>query len=83
MRYNIIQLIMPLKKNILAIPLIFLTLILQAQSKKERLTEIMKTYHKYNMFDGAVLVAENGKIIYKDAYGMANREWKIQLIQSL
>jgi CubicO group peptidase (beta-lactamase class C family) len=37
----------------------------------------MKTYHSYNMFDGAVLVAENGKIIYKGAFGKANREWDI------
>lgn len=57
--------------------LILLSHTLLAQSKKERLSEIMKTYHHYNMFDGAVLVAENGKIIYKDAYGLANREWNI------
>ena len=37
----------------------------------------MKTYHSYNMFDGAVLVADSGKIIYKDAFGSANREWNI------
>ncbi len=48
-----------------------------AQDKKHRLSEIMKTYHNYNMFDGAVLVAENGQIIYKDAFGLANREWNI------
>ncbi len=48
-----------------------------AQDKKIKLSEIMKAYHNYNMFDGAVLVAENGKIIYKDAYGLANREWNI------
>ena len=29
------------------------------------------------MFDGSVLVAENGKVIYKNAFGMANREWNI------
>ena len=29
------------------------------------------------MFDGAVLVAEDGKIIYKEAFGQANREWNI------
>ena len=29
------------------------------------------------MFDGAVLVAENGKIVYKEAFGLANREWNI------
>lgn len=46
-------------------------------NKAEKLAQIMKTYHQYNMFDGAVLVAENGKIIYKGAFGMANREWNI------
>ncbi|HMK03725.1 MAG TPA: serine hydrolase [Ferruginibacter sp.] len=47
------------------------------QSKKEKAEEIMQTYHRYNMFDGAVLVAEQGKLIYKGAFGMANREWNI------
>lgn len=50
---------------------------LYAQNKKAKLSEIMQTYHNYNMFDGAVLVAENGKIIYKGAFGLANREWNI------
>ncbi len=45
--------------------------------KAKKLDDIMKAYHNYNMFDGAVLVAENGKIIYKAAFGMANREWNI------
>ncbi len=48
-----------------------------AQSKKEKLDEIMKAYHSYNMFDGSVLVAENGKVIYKSSFGFANREWNI------
>jgi len=47
------------------------------QDKKARLSGIMQAYHNYNMFDGAVLVAENGKIIYQDAFGLANREWNI------
>lgn len=47
------------------------------QNKKEKLDEIMNTYHHYNMFDGCVLVAENGKVIYKAAFGLANREWNI------
>ncbi|QDK79403.1 serine hydrolase [Spirosoma sp. KCTC 42546] len=49
----------------------------QAQSKPERLDQLMKSYHQFNMFDGSVLVAENGKVIYKQAFGMANREWNI------
>ena len=47
------------------------------QNKKSKIATIMKTYHSYNMFDGAVLVAENGKILYKGAFGKANREWNI------
>ncbi len=61
--------------------ILFLCLIsgidLFAQNKEAKLSNIMQTYHDYNMFDGAVLVAENGKIIYKGAYGLANREWNI------
>ncbi len=68
---------MHFKKVIFFISFILLGPTLLAQSKKEKLSEIMKTYHKYNMFDGAVLVAEKGKIIYKDAFGLANREWNI------
>lgn len=48
-----------------------------AQNKKSALAEIMQTYHNFNMFDGAVLVADHGKIIYEGAFGPANREWNI------
>lgn len=48
-----------------------------AQDKRTRLVAIMKAYHAYNMFDGAVLVAENGKIVYEGAFGLANREWNV------
>jgi CubicO group peptidase (beta-lactamase class C family) len=65
------------KKVILFIGYILFGLTLFAQSKKEKLSDVMKTYHKHNMFDGAVLVAEKGKIIYKEAFGLANREWNI------
>lgn len=64
--------------------LIFCTLLLlqfaashAQQNKAKRLAEIMATYHRFNMFDGAVLVAENGKVMYKGAFGLANREWNI------
>ncbi len=56
---------------------LMLTMTIVSQSKKEKLDDIMKTYHRFNMFDGAVLVAENGKVIYKNAFGMANQEWNI------
>ncbi|HEV7781070.1 MAG TPA: serine hydrolase [Chitinophagaceae bacterium] len=60
------------------LPFICLLLSIQvsfAQSKKDKLDEVMKAYHRFNMFDGSVLVAENGKVIYQSAFGLANREW--------
>jgi CubicO group peptidase (beta-lactamase class C family) len=56
---------------------LLLSLLLAAQSKSEKLATIMKAYHDYNMFNGSVLVAEQGKIVYQGAYGMANQEWNI------
>lgn len=64
-------------RKIILLNFIFLGQILFAQNKQDHMSQIMKTYHHYNMFDGAVLVAENGKIIYKEAFGLANREWNI------
>jgi CubicO group peptidase (beta-lactamase class C family) len=66
-----------LKSSALLIVYLIAGQILPAQSKKAKLSEIMNSYHNFNMFDGAVLVAENGKIIYKAAFGLANREWNI------
>ncbi len=67
-----------MKKNLSVVCLLLLAYQLSfAQNKKYQIDEIMKTYHKYNMFDGSVLVAENGKLIYKNAFGLANREWNI------
>lgn len=37
----------------------------------------MQAQVKVNDFSGAVLVAQKGNIIYKKAFGMANREWNI------
>jgi CubicO group peptidase (beta-lactamase class C family) len=65
------------KNTFLSILFISAAQILFAQSKEAKLSEIMNTYHNFNMFDGAVLVAENGKVIYKEAFGLANREWNI------
>ena len=65
------------KKSLLIILLLLFTQLCIAQDKKTRLNEIMKKYHDYNMFDGAVLVAEDGKVFYKSAFGLANREWNI------
>lgn len=48
-----------------------------AQDHAAKIQEVLALAHKYRQFNGSVLVAENGKIIYKGAYGQANMEWNI------
>jgi CubicO group peptidase (beta-lactamase class C family) len=48
-----------------------------AQDKAAKIDELMKVYNSYRQFNGSVLVAENGKVIFKKGYGMANMEWNI------
>ncbi|HYV06274.1 MAG TPA: serine hydrolase [Blastocatellia bacterium] len=48
-----------------------------AQDKAAKIDELMKAYNSYRQFNGAVLVAENGKVIFKKGFGMANMEWNI------
>ena len=66
-----------MKRHTLLLIFLLLAQINIAQNKKEQLENIMNTYHQFNMFDGSVLVAENGKLLYKGAFGRANREWNI------
>jgi CubicO group peptidase (beta-lactamase class C family) len=48
-----------------------------AQDKVAKIQEVLSLAHKYRLFNGTALVAENGKIIYKGGFGMANIEWGI------
>lgn len=42
-----------------------------------KLDEFINDYVEYGKFNGAVLVAKEGKIIYKKGFGWANMEWDI------
>jgi CubicO group peptidase (beta-lactamase class C family) len=48
-----------------------------AQDISAKIDELLQRYNNYGQFDGAVLVAEDGKVIFKKGYGYANREWDI------
>ena len=37
----------------------------------------MKTYHAYDQFNGSILVADKGDVIYSKGLGLANMEWDI------
>lgn len=47
------------------------------QSKVEKIDALMKVYHDQDKFNGSVLVAEGGKVIYKKGFGLADAEWNI------
>src|SRR4030095_3672260 len=48
-----------------------------AQDRARQIDELISLYHKYKQFNGSALVAEDGKVIYKKGFGLANMEWNI------
>jgi CubicO group peptidase (beta-lactamase class C family) len=48
-----------------------------ANGHADRIDELVRAYHQDDRFNGTVLVAEGGEVIYKKGWGMANKEWNI------
>lgn len=72
-----------MRKNFLA-PLFWTAILLfafqqaaLAQDHAAKIQEVLTQAHKYRQFNGTALVAENGKVIYKGAFGFANMEWNL------
>jgi len=47
-----------------------------ADPRATRVAALVSAYHQLGQFDGVVLVADRGRVVYRDAFGMANREWQ-------
>lgn len=47
------------------------------KTKIDKIDEIVKMYSDNAGFNGSVLVAHQGQVIYKKGFGMADMEWKI------
>lgn len=47
------------------------------QAKIDKVSELINTYAAYGDFNGAVLVAHDDKVIYRQGHGLANMEWNI------
>lgn len=62
---------------IILLALLFFVNLSFGQTKQEEITKLIDTYTDYKTFNGSVLVAENGKVIYKKGFGFANMEWDI------
>ncbi|WP_080058104.1 serine hydrolase [Spirosoma aerolatum] len=48
-----------------------------AQQKADKIDALIQQYVANRQFNGTVLVAEQGKVIFRKGYGMANMEWNI------
>ncbi|OLD28004.1 MAG: serine hydrolase [Acidobacteria bacterium 13_1_40CM_3_55_6] len=48
-----------------------------AQDKAGKIDQMLSLFNQYGQFNGAALVADNGKVIYKKGFGLANMEWNI------
>lgn len=48
-----------------------------AQDKAQKIKDLLNKYYEYEQFNGSVLVADDGKIILSDGFGMANMEFEI------
>ena len=49
-----------------------------AQSKAGHIEKLMNQYAANDQFNGVILVAEKGKIIYQKSFGVADYEWNIK-----
>lgn len=48
-----------------------------AQTKIDKIDELVSKYAEYGKFNGSIFVAEKGEIIYKKGFGWANVEWSV------
>ncbi len=55
---------------------------LQIQSKAEELDRLFAFYNQHGMFNGAVLAAEKGEVIYEKTFGFADFDKKTPLTKS-
>lgn len=61
----------------IVLALLFFVQVTFGQVKEAQVTKLINTYTAYKSFNGSVLIAEKGKVIYKKGFGFANMEWDI------
>lgn len=48
-----------------------------AEASPSELKQLVDSYAANRGFNGVVLVAQHGRVLYRAAYGLANREWQV------
>lgn len=62
---------------LLLVPALFAATQSPSQTTPARIDTLVKSYASQGDFNGSVLVAWQGKVIYRKGFGWANAEWKI------
>ena len=65
-----------MNKTFFTVVILFSFFVASAQNKTAELDKLMNQAHANGIFNGTILVAENGKVIYRKAFGYANKETK-------
>lgn len=47
------------------------------ETKAKKIHDLVNSCSEYGQFNGSVLVAEKGEVIYKNGFGLANMEWDV------
>lgn len=47
------------------------------QTKAEKISGLLDRYYDYGLFNGTILAAQNGEIVFENGYGFANMEFKV------
>lgn len=73
-----------IKKSLLAFILLFSFITIactetevEKSTKSQQIEELVNIYFEDGKFNGSILVAHEGEIIYKNGFGFANMEWDI------
>lgn len=56
--------------------LLFITQLVFAQSKREKLEQLFEFYDQQNLFNGAVFISEKGETLLNKGYGLSNVDLK-------
>jgi CubicO group peptidase (beta-lactamase class C family) len=65
------------KSTIVLLSGLLMNLNLFSQSTEFKINELISAYSDNGQFNGVILIKRNENIIYKNAFGLANREWNI------
>ena len=66
-----------ISKLLFAVTFICMISLSFGQTKAEQIDKLLNLYEEYGQLNGSVLVSDNGEVIYKKGFGMANMEWDI------